>query len=83
MIQTVLIFHPSRKLLLAFPVTFLFNTAIAGLLYVLNAGGSAIEAMVAAAATIAVAYPHMNGLGGDAFWIIHRPGQAQRWKDLH
>ncbi|MGV8833931.1 MAG: gamma-glutamyltransferase family protein [Devosia sp.] len=43
---------------------------------VLNAGGSAIEAMVAAAATIAVAYPHMNGLGGDAFWIIHRPGQA-------
>ena len=43
---------------------------------IINAGGSAIEAMVADAATIAVAYPHMNGLGGDAFWIIHRPGQA-------
>src|SRR5690606_16615122 len=43
---------------------------------ILKAGGSAIEAMVAAAATIAVAYPHMNGLGGDAFWIIHRPGKA-------
>jgi len=43
---------------------------------ILNAGGSAIEAMVAAAATIAVAYPHMNGLGGDAFWLIHRPGQV-------
>jgi gamma-glutamyltranspeptidase/glutathione hydrolase len=43
---------------------------------VLNAGGSAVEAMVAAAATIAVAYPHMNGLGGDAFWIIHRPGST-------
>lgn len=42
---------------------------------ILKAGGSAVEAMVAAAATIAVAYPHMNGLGGDAFWIIHRPGQ--------
>ena len=42
---------------------------------ILSAGGSAIEAMVAAAATIAVAYPHMNGLGGDAFWVIHRPGQ--------
>ncbi|WP_224702088.1 gamma-glutamyltransferase family protein [Devosia aquimaris] len=41
---------------------------------ILKAGGSAVEAMVAAAATIAVAYPHMNGLGGDAFWIIHRPG---------
>ena len=33
---------------------------------ILKAGGSAIEAMVAAAATIAVAYPHMTGLGGDA-----------------
>lgn len=43
---------------------------------VLNAGGSAIEAMVAAAATIAVTYPHMNGIGGDGFWIIHRPGEA-------
>ena len=43
---------------------------------ILRQGGSAIEAMVAAAATIAVAYPHMNGLGGDAFWLIHRPGAA-------
>jgi gamma-glutamyltranspeptidase len=41
---------------------------------VLAAGGSAIEAMVAAAAAIAVVYPHMNGLGGDAFWLIERPG---------
>ena len=43
---------------------------------VLAQGGTAIEAMVAAAATIAVVYPHMNGIGGDGFWIIHRPGQA-------
>lgn len=42
---------------------------------ILEAGGTAIEAMVAAAATIAVTYPHMNGIGGDGFWIIHRPGQ--------
>jgi gamma-glutamyltranspeptidase/glutathione hydrolase len=43
---------------------------------VLENGGSAIEAMVAAAATIAVVYPHMNGIGGDGFWLIHRPGEA-------
>lgn len=43
---------------------------------ILDAGGSAIEAMVAAAATIAVTYPHMNGIGGDGFWLIHRPGQS-------
>ncbi|MDQ2088912.1 gamma-glutamyltransferase family protein [Marimonas arenosa] len=43
---------------------------------VLDAGGSAIEAMVAAAATIAVVYPHMNGIGGDGFWLIHRKDQA-------
>jgi oxamate amidohydrolase len=43
---------------------------------ILRAGGSAIEAMVAMAATIAVVYPHMNGIGGDAFWLIHRPGET-------
>ncbi|MFU8862415.1 MAG: gamma-glutamyltransferase family protein [Rhodobacterales bacterium] len=43
---------------------------------VLEAGGTAIEAMVAAAAAIAVAYPHMNGIGGDGFWLIHRPGEV-------
>lgn len=43
---------------------------------VLAAGGTAIEAMVAAAAAIAVSYPHMNGIGGDGFWLIHRPGAA-------
>ena len=34
---------------------------------ILEKGGTAIEAMVAAAASIAVEYPHMNGLGGDGF----------------
>ncbi|MGD9784230.1 MAG: gamma-glutamyltransferase family protein [Hyphomicrobiaceae bacterium] len=43
---------------------------------VLREGGNAIEAMVAAAATIAVVYPHMNSIGGDGFWIIARPGEA-------
>jgi oxamate amidohydrolase len=37
---------------------------------ILAEGGNAIEAMVAMAATIAVVYPHMNGMGGDGFWLI-------------
>lgn len=43
-------------------------------LRVLEDGGNAIEAMIAAASTIAVVYPHMNGLGGDNFWLLHAPG---------
>jgi oxamate amidohydrolase len=43
---------------------------------ILESGGSAIEAMVAAAATIAVVYPHMNSIGGDGFWIIKKKGEA-------
>src|SRR5579883_3098269 len=45
-------------------------------LAVLREGGNAIEAMVAAAACIAVVYPHMNAIGGDAFWLIAEPGKA-------
>ncbi len=45
-------------------------------LRVLNDGGNAIEAMIAAAATIAVVYPHMNALGGDNFWLAAAPGEA-------
>lgn len=42
-------------------------------LAVLREGGNALQAMVAAAATIAVVYPHMNGLGGDGFWLVVPP----------
>ncbi len=47
-------------------------------LAVLREGGNAVEAMVAAAATIAVVYPHMNSIGGDGFWLVHVPGREPR-----
>ena len=57
-------------------VTAPHHLAAASACAVLRESGNAIEAMVAAAATIAVVYPHMNAIGGDGFWLISEPGQA-------
>ncbi|HWU02496.1 MAG TPA: gamma-glutamyltransferase [Novosphingobium sp.] len=49
-----------------------FAAAQAGLA-VLRDGGTAAEASVAVAAMLAVVYPHMTGIGGDAFWLVAEP----------
>lgn len=40
-------------------------------LEVLDGGGTAIDAMLAASAVLAAVYPHMTGVGGDALWLLH------------
>ena len=50
-------------------------TVAAGL-KVLQRGGNAVEAAVAAALSAAVVMPEMCGIGGDLFAIVQRPGEA-------
>jgi gamma-glutamyltranspeptidase len=42
-------------------------------------GGNAVEAMIGMAATIAMVYPHMNSIGGDAFWLVREPKGRVRY----
>jgi oxamate amidohydrolase len=51
-------------------------------LAILRAGGNALDAAIAAVATLAVVYPHMNGVGGDNVWLVYDAGR-QRLRALN
>lgn len=67
------------------PATFATNGVVAAPHYlasqaglrVLQDGGSAVDAAVAANAVLQVVYPHNCAAGGDAFWIIHDPREGR------
>ncbi|WP_163538457.1 gamma-glutamyltransferase [Gracilibacillus sp. YIM 98692] len=51
-------------------------------LKILQEGGNAIHAAIAIASTLGVVYPHMNGIGGDNFWLIYN-AKNQELKGLN
>ncbi|MEW9701891.1 gamma-glutamyltransferase [Paenibacillus sp. SI8] len=44
---------------------------------ILQQGGNAFDAAVAISAALGVVYPHMTGLGGDAFFLMHHPATGE------
>lgn len=53
-----------------------YLASLAGL-KILESGGSAVDAAIAVNSTLGVVYPHMTGMGGDAFWLIHDATSAE------
>lgn len=45
-------------------------------LRILHEGGTAVDAAIAAGATLAVVYPHFTAIGGDNVWLIYDAGKG-------
>jgi gamma-glutamyltranspeptidase/glutathione hydrolase len=54
-----------------------YLATLAGL-RVLQEGGNAVDAAIAVNSTLGVVYPHMTGMGGDAFWLIYDAAKDER-----
>ncbi len=65
--------HPGRSLTMAMNgmVASPHYLASQAGLTILQDGGSAVDAAIAVNAALGVVYPHMTGMGGDAFWLIY------------
>lgn len=71
--------HPTRSTTLALNgvvATPHYLATQAGL-QILQEGGAAVDAAVAANAVLQVVYPHNCSLGGDAFWLIYDPREGR------
>jgi gamma-glutamyltranspeptidase/glutathione hydrolase len=44
---------------------------------ILQQGGNAFDAAVAVSAALGVVYPHMTGIGGDAFFMLYKAGTRE------
>ena len=64
----------STNAMVATPHTLASSTG----LDILRDGGSAVDAAIGINAVLAVAYPHMAGIGGDGFWLLAPPGGEVR-----
>lgn len=67
--------RPATRAPLGMIATSHYLASAAGL-RALRQGGSAADAAIAANAVLCVAYPHMAGLGGDGFWLVHDPKEG-------
>ncbi|MFC5528760.1 gamma-glutamyltransferase [Cohnella yongneupensis] len=64
---------PATKAMVASPHTIATEVGAS----ILKRGGNAFDAAVAVSAALGVVYPHMTGVGGDAFFMLYNAGKGE------